>query len=121
MTPKLTAGRRLRAAMDAALKRAADEMGPGQSLEWDETEEMMLSRAASAADRAEQLRTAYADELANQTRSTALTRLSAEIRALDKQTVDLIRSVHVGVGAPKSAQHQQAARSRWDRRPGRGA
>jgi hypothetical protein len=116
MTPKMTAGRRLRAEMDTALKRAADELG--QSLEWDETEDMMLSRAASAADRAEELRAAYEEELAGQARSTALTRLSAEIRALDKQAVDLVRSVHVGVGVPKSSQHQRAAQSRWDRRVG---
>jgi hypothetical protein len=48
MTPKLTAGRRLRADMDAALQRAGDALG--QRLEWDETEELMLTRAASAAE-----------------------------------------------------------------------
>jgi hypothetical protein len=116
MTPKLTAGRRLRADMDAALQRAGDALG--QRLEWDETEEMMLARAASAADRAEELRDAYAAELAGEARSTSLTRLSSEIRALDKQTVDLVRSVHIGVGVPKSSQHQRAAQSRWDRRVG---
>jgi len=105
--------------MDAALKRAGEEMG--QQLEWDETELVMLARAASAADRAEELRTAYDLELVGEARSTVLTRLSAEIRALDKQVVDLVRSVNVGVGAPKSSLHQKAARSRWDRQPGRGA
>ncbi|ADT97179.1 hypothetical protein [Mycolicibacterium gilvum] len=119
MTPKLTAGRRLRQEMDAALKRAGEEIG--QALEWDEAEEMMLSRAAGCADRAEELQKAYAVELAGEARPTALTRLSAEIRALDKQSVDLVRSVHVGVGVPKSITHQKAARSRWDRVPGRGA
>ena len=119
MTPRMTAGRRLRAVMDAALKRAGEDVG--HRLEWDEAEEMMLSRAASAADRDEELRAAYAVELAGRARSTALTRLSAEIRALDKQSVELVRSVHVGEGVPKSVQHQNAARSRWDRRPGRSA
>jgi hypothetical protein len=100
--------------MDAALKRAGDAVG--QSLEWDETEELMLARAASAADRAEELRGAYTAELAGGARAAALTKLSSEIRALDKQTVDLARSVHVGIGVSKSHQHQRAAQSRWDRR-----
>jgi hypothetical protein len=116
MTPKLTDGRRLRMDMDAALKRAGDAVG--QSLEWSETEEMMLVRAASAADRAEELREAYETELAGQAGATTLTKLSSEIRALDKQTVDLVRSVHVGIGVSKSSQHQRAAQSRWDRRVG---
>ena len=116
MTPKMTAGRRLRADMDAALKRAGDVLG--QSLEWDESEELMLSRAVSAADRAEELRAAYDRELVGDARSSALTKLSSEIRALDKQTIDLVRSVNVGVGVSKSSQHQRAAQSRWDRRVG---
>ena len=119
MTPKLTAGRRLRQDKDAALKRAGEEIG--QTLEWDEAEDMMLARAAGCADRAEELQRAYTAELAGQGRATVLTRLSAEIRALDKQALDLVRSVHVGVGVPKSVTHQKAARSRWDRQPGRGA
>ncbi len=119
MTPKLTAGRRLRQEMDAALKRAGEAIG--QTLEWDEAEELMLVRAAAAADRAEELQRTYDRELAGEARATMLTRLSAEMRALDKQTVDLVRSVHVGVGVPKSVNHQKAARSRWDRQPGRGA
>ena len=104
MTPKLTAGRRLRQDMDAALKRAGDAVG--QSLEWDETEELMLVRAAWR-HRAEELRTAYDLELAGEARAMALTKLSSEIRALDKQTVDLARSVHVGIGASKSARRQR--------------
>lgn len=102
--------------MDEALKRAAVELG--DELVWSEQEELMLARAASAADRSEELKEAYEAELQGEARSTALTRLSAEMRALDKQVVDLVRSVNVGDGAPKSEQHQRAARSRWSRQRG---
>ena len=50
MTPKQTRGRRIRNAMDAALRRA------GTDMEWDEAELEMIERAADGADRAECMR-----------------------------------------------------------------
>lgn len=111
-----TAGAKLRRSMDRALEHASSELG--QPLVWSEAEELMLAKASAAADRSEQLQTEFADELAGERRSTALARLSSEIRLLDKQAIDLVKGINVGLGPPKSAQHQAAVRARWDRRSG---
>ncbi|MGB3521944.1 MAG: hypothetical protein WBA50_10755 [Mycobacterium sp.] len=114
MTPKMTAGIRLRKAMDEALARAGQDIG--QHLEWTADEMIILERAASAADRAEELRDRYRDELADAGKASSLTRLSAEIRQLDRLVVDLVGRVNPGVGPAKSQRHQRAARARWQRR-----
>jgi hypothetical protein len=96
----VSAGGRLRQEMDAALKRASDEMGQpaDQQLEWTEQELVALEAACSTADRAEVIREAFADELAGEKRPTVLVKLSAETRALDRQVVELVA---------------KAARKRW--------
>ena len=113
MTPKLTPGVRLRRAMDDALARAGETIS--QTLEWDVDEQITLDRAALAADRAEELRTRYRDELAGDAKPSALTKLSAEIRQLDRQVVDLVSRVNIGVGPAKSSRHVRAANARWNR------
>lgn len=107
-------GRRLLAQFDAALRR--ESVATGKRLEWDEHEQVELRLAAAAADRRGQLQAAYDAELARENRASLLVKLSAEIRLLDKAIGDHLGRVRVGVGAAKSQQHQQAARSRWDRR-----
>jgi hypothetical protein len=115
LTPKLTAGRRLRADLDAMLDRARDELRePG--LSWDEREQDIISRAAAAADRADDLRAAFDAELSGENRATVLCKLSAEVRACDRAVVDLVAKVNPDVGSAPSERHVRAAKSRWDRR-----
>lgn len=115
MTPKLTAGRRLQAELDELLKRAREALGePG--LTWDEREQDVIARAAATADRAEALRSLFGDEQDGQNRPTALVKISAEIRACDRQVVDLVAKVNPDVGPAPSERHVRAARSRWDRK-----
>jgi hypothetical protein len=108
------AGRRLLAQFDAALKRESE--ATGKRLEFDEHEQVELRLAAAAADRRGQLQAAYDAELEGESRASLLVKLSAEIRLLDKAIGDHLGRVHVSLGAAKSQQQQQAARSRWDRR-----
>jgi hypothetical protein len=112
------AGQQLRAELDRALEHASRELGHGQTLEWSEHELVALERAASAADRAEELGWIYDTELAGERRPTVLVKLSGEIRSCERQVIDLVSKVNPAVGPVKSERHQRAARSRWDRRPG---
>lgn len=110
-----TAGQRLRRDLDAALAHAVKEHGP---IEFDEVDCLAIDRAVAAADRAEQLRLMFDEELAGQRRSSSLTRLSAEARHLDRSAVEIVRTVAGGLGVtPKSDRHQRAVRARWDRQP----
>lgn len=112
MTPKLTAGRRLAAEMDACLGRAREELGePG--LVWDERESDALARACATADRCEVLVKVFDAEHGGECRPAVLAKLSGEIRALDRQVVDLLGRLNPGVGAAKSERHQRAAGARW--------
>jgi hypothetical protein len=52
------------------------------------------------------------------TSAAVLVKLSAEMRACEKAAVDLVSKVNPDVGEAKSARHQRAARSRWDREVG---
>ncbi len=120
MTRKYTPGKRLLRDMDAELKATGEDLG--EQLEWSADERVMLERAAQAADRAEELRAEYNTEREGKARSTALTRLSAEIRMLDRMTVDLVGRVNVGVGPAKNPAKVRAANARWRRhREQRGA
>lgn len=116
MTPKLTAGNRLRRDLDAALTAAGKELGT--QLEWDERELDAIGRAAATADRVEELREAFAAEQAGKARSGHLVRLSAEMRLLDRLVTDLLARLSLGVGPAKSQRHVRAARSRWERKHG---
>jgi hypothetical protein len=110
-----TAGQRLRRDIDAALAHAVGQHGP---MEFDEVERLTIDRAAAAADRAEVLQRLFDAELAGPQRSSALTRLSAEARQLDRTALELARTVAGNLGAtPKSDRHVRAVRSRWDRTP----
>lgn len=113
MTPKSTAGRRLRTAMDAALQRTRIELGQ-PTLQFDERELDALNRACDTADRAEVLQQIFNAEQDDQNRPAVLAKVSAEIRALDRQVVDLVARVNLDVGPAKSERHQRAARHRWN-------
>lgn len=108
-----SAGQRLRADLEAAKARASKEQGA--ALVWTEFEADVIDRAASTADRAAQMRAAFAAELAGEAQPTVLAKLSAELRALDRLVVDLAAKVNPGLGPAKSERHVRAARSRWDR------
>jgi hypothetical protein len=112
LTPKLTAGRRLRAEIDAALERARIEVGE-PNLQWDEREADALARACATADRVEVLQAVFADEQDGESRPAVLAKVSAEIRALDRQVVDLLTRLNPGFGPAKSERHQRAAGARW--------
>lgn len=111
----LSAGERLRADMDAALQRASDALGQpaDEPLEWTEQELVALEAACGAADRAEILDAAFAAEIGGEKRSSVLVKLSAEVRALDRQVVDLLAKVNPGLGPGLSERHQKASRARW--------
>jgi hypothetical protein len=102
--------------LDSALQRASKDLG--QPLEWSEQELATLERACATADRAEVLRARFDAEQEGGGKPTELVKLSAELRLLDKQVIDLIVRVNPDLGPAKSDRHQRAARSRWDRRPG---
>ncbi|MCV7173076.1 hypothetical protein H7I41_24425 [Mycobacterium manitobense] len=110
-----SAGQRLRGDIANALAHAVEQHGP---MEFDELELLTIDRAAMAADRADDLRRVFADEMAGQRRASVLTRLSAEARQLDRTAVELTRTVIGGLGVvAKSDRHVRAVRARWDRGP----
>lgn len=110
-----TAGALLRLDMDAALQRASDALGqpPDQPLEWTEQEATALDAACTAADRSEVLHAAFELEMAGEKRPSVLVKLSAELRALDRQVVDMLAKVNPGLGPGVSERHQRASRARW--------
>lgn len=116
--PKTAAGRRLVDAQNAALARASTDRG--ETLVWSEAEEAALERAGETVDRAEAVRKLLAVQLrADEPNSNTVVKLSAELRMLDKLTVDLLDKLNPdGEGPAKSARHVRAARSRWDRTVG---
>ena len=119
----LTAGAKLRAELDAALARAAEEVG--HALEFDEAERHVIDQAAEAADRAEEIRALYRAELAREPepRPRSVVALAAEARLTEKAAVDFVARVKLGLGAAKSPHRVRAARTRWQaqQRPTRGA
>lgn len=75
-------------------------------------------RAATAADRSEQLGRLWKAELAGEARAGVLVKIAAEQRAQDRAVIDLISRVNPGIGAAKSERHARAAQSRWGRSAG---
>ena len=112
MVRKVPAGRRLRTEMNAALERARVEAAE-PNLQWDEREADALERACGTADRAEVLRAMFEAEQGADCRPALLAKVSAEIRALDRQVVDLLAMLNPGVGQARSERHQRAANYRW--------
>lgn len=113
--PKTAAGKALVAAQNAALERASQTLG--QALVWSEAEEAALERAGLTVDRAEALRKLLAAELAaEEPNAGRVVKLSAELRMLDKLTVELLARLNPeGTEPAKSERHQRAARRRWER------
>jgi hypothetical protein len=113
MKKTLSAGQQLRADMDAALARAGRDLGT--ELEFSDVEKHTLARAASAADRCEQIRRLWQAELDRpEPRATSAANLAGELRLTEKAVVDLLTRVTLGTGPAKSDRHQRAARSRWN-------
>jgi hypothetical protein len=105
--------------MDSALRHAPQELGqpPDQPLEWTEQEGVALAAACAAADRCEVLGKDFAaEERAKQPSSALLVKLSAEMRALDRQVVDLLGKINPGLGQAVSERHQKALRRDLKRR-----
>lgn len=113
-TKTSTAGAKLRAELDRALLRAADELGVA-ALEFSELERALIDSAADQADWVCTLKKLRDAELAGDAAPTTLTKYSAEIRLCERQQHDLIARVNLGLGVAKSEQHQRAARARWNR------
>lgn len=114
--PEPTAGQTLRAALDDALAQASK--AAGEKLSWDESDRQMIARAAAAADLAERLRGSLRTELDGEARPGTVTKLSAEIRQLDRLVVEFTRRIESGLTAlavGKSERHQRAANARWKR------
>jgi hypothetical protein len=107
------AGAQLRKTLEDALDRQSKVIG--RTLEWSEDEQAMLEAACNAANRAEDMRNLYAAERSGENRATILVKLSAELRMLDRQIVELVARINVGLGPAKSARHQRAADARWAR------
>ena len=110
----MTAGQKLRADLDAALRHASQELG--RDLEFDEAECHVIDQAVASADRAEEMTALYRAELVHkpEPRPTALVKLSAEIRPCEKQAVDFTMRVKVSLGQGiKSPRHQRAVPARW--------
>jgi hypothetical protein len=108
-----SAGERLRADLDAALARAAEDQGV-VALEFTQMERGLITSVVEMADWAEQLKAHRDVELAGQARPTTLVRLSAEVRHCERMVHDLVARIHFGVGTAKSPQHRRAAMARWD-------
>ncbi|MEZ0339792.1 hypothetical protein ACAG25_07385 [Mycobacterium sp. pV006] len=110
MTPKLTAGRRLRIDLDKALAHASQQ--GGYQLEWSEQELHVIAQACDMADRAEVLKEMFAAE---ETATTKL-KIATELRHTQRSVVELVAKVHPGDGRAKSQRHVKAVAQRWDRK-----
>jgi hypothetical protein len=88
----------------------------GYALEWSEREELIIDRACAAADRGEQLERIYDEHLVAGDEPGVLVKLSAEIRACERQVVDLTGEVSLDLLPAKSERHVRVVRARWDRR-----
>ena len=115
MTRKLTAGDRLRRDMNATLDRVA--RATNRPVQWDAADRIALDRACDAADRAEKLREQFDNELTGQARVTSLAKISAEIRALDRLSIEVTRRLNADLGKLATridTNKQRAAHRRWD-------
>jgi hypothetical protein len=117
---KTTAGSKLRPDLDQALIHASEEAG--RALEFDEAERHVIDQALETADIAEEMHSMYRAELArDEPRPTAVVKYAAEMRLQQKQAVDFVARVKLGLGAARSPQHVRAAQTRWlrEQRPQR--
>ncbi|MBP1054420.1 hypothetical protein J6397_30185 [Rhodococcus qingshengii] len=104
---KISAGQRIVETMNATLQKG---------LEWTELELFALDRAASAADRAERVQKLLDTEINGEARPAVVVKLSAELRLLERQVVDMVAKLNPsGVGSAKSPRHVHAAKTRWKR------
>lgn len=113
MSTELTPGRRLRKALDAAVQEAG--------MEWSPTDlAVSLPAVEDTADRLAELKRHLAAQLAKSEPSLRAVQLATEVRQTDAQLAKMVRDLGIDAddepAAPKSAQHQAAARTRWDRR-----
>lgn len=115
MTPKLTAGRRLRIDLDKALAHASQQ--GGYQLEWSEQELHTIAQACDMADRAEVLKEMFAAEVT----ATTKLKIATELRHTQRSVVELVAKVHPGDGRAKSQRHVRAVGQRWDRKRSREA
>lgn len=114
MTTRLTPGKRLRRTLDAAVA--------GRELDWSPTDlAVTLPMIEATADRIEVLRGKFADESDRDgPLAVRAVQLAAELRQLEAQLARMVIALGLDDDdeddTPKSARHQAAARSRWDRR-----
>ena len=113
MGRKLTAGQQLRKRVEAELAAEAERVG--HRLEFDAKELECLRLAVSAEDRREYLLGVLAEAQEAGDVPLLAVKISAEVRALDRQIVDLLGRISYQIGTGKSVRHQRAAAARWDR------
>lgn len=118
MTPKITPGRRLIAAMQDELDQVNEDTG--KNLEFDAREAEAVQIAADCADRGAELAEVYGEELAGQRRPATLAKLASEIRG--QQNLKLAALAKISFDTDRISQvRRQAARSRWGVNGVRGA
>jgi hypothetical protein len=114
MTARLTPGKRLRRALDAALRE--------RGMEWTESDvALTLPLIEATADRVEMLRGKLDAEAEQPQLSLRGVQIAAELRQAEAQLTRLVASLGLDGAdddepAPKSARHAAAAATRWDRR-----
>ena len=113
--PRMTPGKRL----VKQLNEAVDTRG----LEWSEVDlALTLPLVEVTADRVDTLRAKLANEVDRDGPvAVRAVQLASEIRQLERQLAQLVASLGLDdedgePAAPKSARHQAAANTRWDRR-----
>ncbi|MED5814485.1 hypothetical protein VST63_19180 [Mycolicibacterium sp. 050232] len=112
MTPKRTAGQKLRATLERALTAAANQNGYA-ALEFTELEERIVEKAVEMADWVEHLKTVRDAELRSKTRRpSTLTGLSAEVRHCEDTITELIGRLHFGLDAPAQQRPRRVRRGR---------
>lgn len=106
------AGRRLRTALDSALKRESEKVG--LPLVFDAREQAHVDAAVRAADHVAKLQRLLNEELRGEKRVSVAAKLMAEIRLQDLMVADHVGKVGLAELTPgKSVQHQAAAVARW--------
>ncbi|KHO21817.1 hypothetical protein [Mycolicibacterium setense] len=111
-----TAGEALRERLDTALAER------GLGWEWTALDLEVIDSACRHADRAEQLQRVYDENLAGESPSvSALARLAAECRHHERRVLEMVSQLAAPEDVPKSARHQAAVNSRWNRKRQRDA
>jgi hypothetical protein len=110
VTPRLTAGKRLRRTLDHTL---------AEGVEWDEREQVTLDLLETAADRADSLTRVFNAEMAKPSPSPhRVSVLAAELRQTEATIAKPMASLDPQMEQAKSARHVHAANARWARRVG---